>query len=72
MAIPTWFYARHIGQRFCALDEERLLTTPTRANKYLLRSTDMVIVDPEGRMADDQEYKFQLMQTGQITYPRFG
>jgi len=32
----------------------------------------MVIVDLEGRMADDQEYKFQLMQTDQIAYQRFG
>lgn len=60
------------GSLSVRFDEERLLTTPTRASKYLLRSTDMVIVDLEGRMADDQEYKFQLMQTDQIAYQRFG
>ncbi len=37
------------GNLSVRLDEERLLTTPTRASKYLLRSTDMVIVDLEGR-----------------------
>ncbi len=43
------------GNLSVRLDEEKLFTVPTRASKYLLRSTDMVIVDLGGRMADDQE-----------------
>jgi L-fuculose-phosphate aldolase len=37
------------GNLSVRLDRERLLVTPTGASKYLLRSSEMVIVDLEGR-----------------------
>lgn len=40
------------GNLSARLDRERLLVTPTGASKYLLRSSDMVIVDLEGRHLD--------------------
>ena len=40
------------GNLSVRLDRERLLVTPTGASKYLLRSSDMVIVDLEGRHLD--------------------
>ena len=38
------------GNLSVRLDEERLLVTPTGMSKFLLKSSDMVIVDLEGRL----------------------
>jgi len=38
------------GNLSVRLDEERILATPTAMSKGALRTTDMVIVDPEGRL----------------------
>jgi len=37
------------GNLSVRLDDRRLLVTPTGVSKFLLRSADIVIVDPEGR-----------------------
>ena len=37
------------GNLSVRLDDQRLLVTPTGVSKFLLRSADIVIVDPEGR-----------------------
>lgn len=37
------------GNLSVRLDEERILATPTGRSKFMLRSEDIVIVDPEGR-----------------------
>ena len=37
------------GNLSARLDDERLLVTPTGVSKYLLKSTDMVVVDLDGR-----------------------
>jgi L-fuculose-phosphate aldolase len=40
------------GNLSIRLDDQRLLVTPTGVSKFLLRSADMVIVDPQGRQLD--------------------
>ncbi len=37
------------GNLSVRLDDERLLATPTGASKYLLRASDMVVIDLDGR-----------------------
>jgi L-fuculose-phosphate aldolase len=40
------------GNLSVRLDEERLLVTPTGASKYLLRPSDMIVVDLDGRQLE--------------------
>jgi L-fuculose-phosphate aldolase len=49
MAFSYWVYTWDIRNLSAKLDDQRLLVTPTGASKYLLKPTDMVIVDLQGQ-----------------------